>query len=318
MRYYDLTLTPIGSTTPLRTFTSYPNGVYDPGALNIEFDMPVLPYGTPGGGQTLSIHGISLQDLTQAQQFAGMNITLKAGMKAGLPLVTPSQLGTIIAGNVFQSFGNWEGTDMTLDFVLNPAIYTSSNPGNFMLIWPKGERLQDALLHCLQVPYPDMDISINISPDLVNNYDINHPCTTLEQLAQFIGDMTEQQFNGNRVEITIQAGKIIAYDATYAPNPVQLVFTDFVGQPTWIEPAVIQVKTVMRADLQVGSRITMPKGFQNLPGFVSTTAASTPSSLKYKSTFDTNFIVSELRQLGNFRSNDASDWVTIFNCIPYG
>ena len=298
-----------------KQWTSYPGGNYDPGALNVEFDMPVLPYGTPSGGQTLTIEGISLQDLTQAQKFAGMNLTMKAGMKAGFPLVTPSQAGTIISGLVFQSFGNWEGTVMTLDLVLYPSIYTPTNQGNLMLIWPQGEKLSDALTHCLQVAYPDLPISMNISSDLVQNHDEHHASTTLEDLATFVGDYTEQNFNG-RVEITIQAGKIIVFDKTYTPAPIQLNFNDLIGQPTWIDANTIQIKTVMRADLQIGSVITMPKGLQNAPGFITTTSASLSSQIKYKSTFQNNFVVIELRQIGNFRASDAASWATVFNCVP--
>lgn len=315
MRYYDLSLTPAGSTTPIRQWQSHPNGVRDPGALNIMFDMPVLPYGTPAGGQSITVEGISLQDLSQAQQFAGMTLSLKAGMKApGLPLINPNQAGTILTGLVFQSFGNWEGTEMTLDFVLYPSIYTPDTPGNLTLIWPQGERLSDALLHCLQVAYPNLPITINISPDLVQDHDEHHASTTLEDLAMFVGDYTEKQFN-NRVEISIQRGGVVVYDPTYQPSAIQLNFTDFVGQPTWIEPNTIQIKTVMRADIGLGDIIKMPEGLQNAPGIITTTGAALPSSIKYKSTFQNDFTVIEARQIGNFRSSNSGDWCTVFNCV---
>ena len=316
MRYYEITITPKGSTTPIRTWSSYPGGVYDPGALDIEFDMPVTFYGAPSGGQPITIHGIALADLTQSQQFAGMNMIVRAGMKAGLPLVTPSQAGTIIAGDIFQSFGNWQGTDMTLDFVLNPAVYTNDVEGNFTLIWPKGERLSDALTHCLQVALPNMQISMNISPNLVLSDDGHHYCGTLDQMAQYISDLTEMKFK-NTVNISIQGGKLVIFDNTHTPNPIQLNFNDLIGQPTWIEPQVMQIKTVMRADLQMGSRITMPTGFQNAPGFVATNPASAPSSLKYKSTFSGNFTIKDIRHIGSYRSSDASNWCTIFNCVTF-
>lgn len=315
MRYYDLSITPQGSSTPIRQWTSHPNGIFDPGALNILFDMPILSYGTPAGGQTLTIEGISLQDLSQAQQFAGMTMTLKAGMQGpGLPLINPSQAGTIASGYIFQSFGNWIGTDMTLDLVLYPSIYTATNPGNLTLIWPQGERLSDALLHCLQVAYPNTPIKITISPDLINDHDEHHASTTLENLASFLGDYTELKFN-NRVQITFQKGGIFAYDATYVPAPKQLNFTDFVGQPTWIQPNTLQVKTVMRADLGLGDIVKMPEGLQNAPGVITATGASLPSSIKYQSAFKGSFTIIEARQIGDFRSSDSGNWCSIFNCV---
>lgn len=278
MRYYDLIVTRPGDTKPFRQWTSHPSGVFDPGALEIEFDMLVLPYATPSGGQTLSIHGVSLEDLTQAQQFAGLNVELKAGFQKGLPLANPAQSGTILSASIFQSFGNWEGTDMTLDFVLYPSLYTPTNPGNIILNWKTGTSLSTAIQQTLSVAYPNLPQSITISENVVSNADLPGMYSTLEEFSQFIGEYTEKNYQ-NRVHISIQAGKLVVYDGTYKPAPVQLNFNDFVGQPTWIEPNVIQLKTAMRADLQLGSIIRMPTGLQNAPGLVTTTGASLPSSL---------------------------------------
>ena len=314
MRYYELSLTPQGATKPSRVWTSHPNNIIDPGALQIEYDVLVGPYGTPTGASTITLRGIALQDLTQPQQFAGMSLELKSGMRAGLPLVNPAQAGTILKGQVFQAFGNWEGVNQTLDFVVLPGTYTLDNPGNFVLNWRAGTSLPDALLQTLDVAYPDAPITMNISSDLVQNHDEIGVYDTLDQLAQVVGDITDGVFD-NRVTIGIQAGKIVVYDTNYAPGPIQLVFTDFVGQPTWINVNTIQLKLVVRADLQMGAIVRMPEGLQNLPGFVTTTQTAYPSSIKYQTTFQNNFIVQELRQIGNFRAPDASQWVTIVNCV---
>lgn len=313
-RYYELTVTPQGSTVPIRTWTSHPAGIYDPAALLIEYDALVGPYGTPTGASTITLHGIALQDLTQPQQFAGMNIELKAGMRAGLPLVNPSQAGTILKGQIFQCFGNWEGVDQTLDFVVIASGYTIDNPGNFVLNWRAGTQLSTALQQTFAITYPGMQVVMNINSDLVQNYDEIHVCGTLDQLAQVVGDITEGVFD-SRVTIGIQGGKIVVYDSSYVPAPIQLVFTDFVGQPTWIAVNTIQLKMVARADLQMGGMVRMPKGLQNTPGLVTTTQNAYPSTVKYQTAFQNNFIVHELRQIGNFRSPDAAQWVTIANCL---
>lgn len=313
-RYYELTVTPQGASTPVRTWSSHPNGIYNPAAAQIEYDALVGPYGTPTGASTVTVYGIPLQDLTQAQQFAGMTLSLKAGMKAGLPLVNPSQAGTILSGLVFQSFGNWQGVDQTLDFVVIPGSYTSDTPGNIVLNWKAGTQLSAALQQTFSVAYPSLQVSMNISGDLVQSHDEIHVCGTLDELAQLVGDITEGIFD-DRVQINIQAGKIIVYDGSYAPSPVQLAFTDLIGQPTWIGINMIQFKVVARADLQVGGIIAMPQGLQNQPGLVTTTQAAYPSTIKYQTTFQNNFIVQELRQIGNFRSSDAGQWVTIINAV---
>ncbi|MDR6421270.1 hypothetical protein J2801_003558 [Paraburkholderia phenoliruptrix] len=309
-----MTVTPQGSKTPFRTYTSHPNNIYDPAALNIEYDALIGPYGTPSGASTVTVYGIPLQDLTQAQQFAGMTLELKAGMRAGLPLVNPAQAGTILQGSIFQSFGNWEGVDQTLDFVVIPGTYTIDNPGNILLDWTAGMSLADALRQTFSVAYPGFNVAINISDDLVQNHDEPHICGTLDQLAQVVGDITEGVFD-NRVTIGIQAGQIIVYDKTYKTGPVQLNFNDFVGQPTWIGSNVIQIKMVSRADLELGQTVRMPDGLQNAPGYIKTSASAYPSSIKYQTTFKNDFIVNRVRQIGNFRSPDAAQWSTIVDCI---
>jgi|ERR1700744_289717 len=319
MRYYDISITKEGVSKPIRQWTSHPNGVFDPGALNVEFDVPVTTYGTPTGGQTVTIEGVALSDLLQAQQFAGMNLLLKGGMQAGLPLANPKQSGVITAANIFQSFGNWEGTEMTLDMVLYPAQYTLDQPGNIVLNWTAGTQLSAALKQALSTAYPDMPLQINISNRIVQNHDEIHRCSTLEQLAQVILGITQNNFLGSDyagVQISIQGGQIIVADSTWTPNTVQLAFIDFVGQPTWIDVNIMQLKLVMRADLQLGSIIKMPQGLQDAPGIVLTSSASLPSNLKYKSSFQGNFSVVELRQIGNFRATDGASWVTVANCTP--
>ncbi|PRH37847.1 hypothetical protein C6V07_01690 [Burkholderia gladioli] len=243
---------------------------------------------------------------------------MKGGMKAGLPLANPKQAGLIVAGQIFQSFGNWEGTEMTLDFVLNPAVYTLDQPGNIVLNWTAGTTLAQALQQTLSVAYPSVPVSINISNELVQSHDEPHRCSTLEELAQLLQEITRGNFFGSGysgVQMSIQGGQITVSDDTYEPNTIQLAFTDFVGQPTWIETNTMQVKLVMRADIQLGTILKMPQGLQNSPGIVLTSSSSMPSNQKYKSTFQGDFVVKEVRHIGNFRAADGASWVTVVNCL---
>lgn len=329
-RYYDIALTPAGAGQPIRRWSSHPNGNFNPAALDVDFDMPIAGYDTPTGAMAITIHGVAREDISQAYQFAGMEILVKGGMQRGLPLANPFQSGTLLRGQVFQAFGNWEGTDMRLDLIVYPSRHTNDDPGNFILFWNAGQTLAEALQGTLSTVYRDMPISINIGNNLVFDYPEAHYCATLEELAALVTDITGDIFK-QKVKITIQAGKIFIYDTTYKPNPIQLNFTDLVGQPTWLQQGVMQMKTVMRADLQVGSIITMPtvhyqgkdQIFPNAPGFTTTyaSAALSPnggglsSTDKNSPTFTNNFQISELRHLGSFRSPSGEDWVTVFNCL---
>lgn len=330
MRFYELNLYAPGSTTPARTWTSFPGGKFDPAALNIEFDLAILPYATPAGAQTITIEGVSIADLMQSAQFGprivngvwqqGMTLELKGGMGKGLPLASPEQKGTLLKGVIWQSFGNWEGTEMTLDFIVNPGGFDSDHPGNFVLYWQKGQQLSSALQQCLSVAYPGAPLSINISQLLVQSHDEMHLCGTPEELAQLIQALTNGKFVGTQypgVTIMMQGGSISVFDTSWQPPVVQINFSDLIGQPTWIDVNTMQVKLVMRGDLQVGTIIKMPAGLSGTAGQVVTAGNSLPSGMNYQTTFSGKFQVIEERHVGNFRSPDGASWATIVNCMPY-
>jgi hypothetical protein len=145
---------------------------------------------------------------------------------------------------------------------------------------------------------------------------VNHSVTTLTEMAQFIKSITNQM-----VSISANnAGTIVCYDGTN-PNgnaAIQLLFNDLIGQPKWVNVNTMQFTSFMRADMQIGSLVTMPKGLPNAPSSVTTAGASLPSSLKYQSAFQypSQFTITGVRHIGNFRDPDGSSWATVFEAIP--
>ena len=76
------------------------------------------------------------------------------------------------------------------------------------------------------------------------------------------------------------------------------------------------VKLVARADIAIGDKVFLPSGYlTNAAGAVTTTAASYPTTLRYKSTFTQGFTAIKCRQIGNFRSSNGGEWATIINCV---
>src|SRR5688572_13631719 len=127
MRYYDIEIhgqssvgVAVGSTNAASKFryTSHPGGTRsppDPGALQVELDVLRLPYGQAAAQSWVKIWGIPLETVTQGNNLNFKNIMIKGGMGKGLPLANPKQAGPLVAGQIIQAFGNWVGTDMTLD-----------------------------------------------------------------------------------------------------------------------------------------------------------------------------------------------------------
>lgn len=318
-RYYEITLSPTptslaasgGTSQQGRIWTSYPNGKNDPGALNVQLDLLASTFAKPLGGSTISIDGVALADLLQAQQFAGMNITVKGGMQSGLPLANPAQKGVLLVGQIYQSFGNWVGTDQNLNFVIVPATYTYQNPGNFIVNWQPGQTLADALAVTLAAAYPGYSRIMNIRSYVTNAPRVTH-YHTLSQLARWVKSITTTP-NSTGVDISLlNSGRILVADGSVKTTAVQLDFTDLVGQPKWFDPETMQFTTVMRADIQVGSSVLMPVVLQNAPGIVQTAAAALPSNLKYNISFRGKFVIMAVRHVGNFRDPDGAQWVTVF------
>lgn len=85
MRYYEINI--FDGDTLIRQYSSLKNGVYNPGALMVEFDIMRFGESTPAGETHLTVWGIGPKEMQQARQdLYGKRIQIFAGMSKGLPL----------------------------------------------------------------------------------------------------------------------------------------------------------------------------------------------------------------------------------------
>jgi len=321
-------IAPPGFSTGLlggATYTSFVNGQTLPAAWNVELDVPVIDAATPQGFALARVWGVSLAEIQQSNDLTGKNIAIYGGMQKGLPLANPAQAGLLVSGNIFQCFGNWVNTDMTLDFVIAPGPAVGSNSGgvgtlakprNFTLNWQGGQPLGPALQQCLQTAFPGYTVNVNVSANIVtpSGDTPSGYYSTLEQLAQVVRGMSRslvKTANYAGVSIVVSGTTISVFDGTQTSgNPVAISFQDLIGQPTWIESPNIQFKAVMRADLSVGQKITLPQTL------ITNTAQATSSLVNQKATFQGGFSVVSLRHVGNYRQPLADAWVTVIEGAP--
>jgi hypothetical protein len=326
--------TPVGYTsarnTAVSNVASTPNTgspIYkpDPGALNIIFDAMVATQGTDAsaywgsstGGSTVTIEGLPPTLLTQAYSLSGMQIVLKGGMGAGLPLANPKQAGVLLSGTINQAFGNWRGTELSLDLIVTGGPVAT---GNFSFNWPAGTYLGTAIQSVLAQNFPGVKIVVNVEPDAITTTVQAGHYGTLREFAGFIRGLTEGQIISDYypgITIHWNKGVLWVFDGSAPPTNTQLVFTDLVGQPTWIANNQCVVPLVMRGDLQTGQTITFPPDIQSLPGFATTTSASTFGMAKMQSSFQGQWVIVAMRHTGNFRSPRAdTDWTTTLIVSP--
>lgn len=340
MRYYDIQIfTPAdkkGNPAKLfRRYSSLKNGVFNPGNLMIEFDIQRFGEATPKGESCITIWGISPQDMQQARQdMFGMKIKMWVGMSKGLPLAKPAQQGLILEGTIWQVLGNWQGTELRVDLIVTASAVSDVIPAplapiNLTLPWNKGVKLSVALTQCFQNMGGEYRFSISISDRLINNFDSSMFCGSLTELATKLKNLSkniikENDYSG--VEISVVNGREIrVFDNDFAnhqdksskksayyrsKNPTQIVFTDLVGQPTWVQYGTITIPCVMRSDIQVGDYIRMPEKLRPM------VQASSYSQFRDDSAFTGDFLVSSVRLLGNSRQPDANSWVTVLEAHP--
>ena len=312
-RYYQIVISQAAGDEAVKTYTSFTNGQTDPNALQIEIDAPVAASANPMGdvGALVRIWGIPLTDIAQASNLNGMAVQVFAGMQKGLPLANPAQSGLIVQGFIFQAFGNWIGTSMTLDLQILPGTGSAASPKNIVLNWKKGQQLADAIKSTLSTAFPGYALNINISPNLVLAADEPSYHETVPQLAQYIKEASKNIVGGvyPGVDILFKQKSILVYDGTSKGNPKQIAFTDLIGQATWLAPGLIQVTCVMRADIGVGDYVKLP------PGQVTINQASL-SQFRQGSVFQGTFSVSAVRHIGNYRQAAAEAWVTTLECNP--
>lgn len=344
MRYYKIAITDPDSGAIIQppgfagvlpgdaSYTSYINGQTIGAAWDIELDIPVIDAATSQGFSLLRIWGVSLAEISQANDLGpnpatgrpGKNIAIYGGMQKGLPLANPAQSGLLVSGNIFQCFGNWIGTDQTLDFVIAPGQASSGKAGpgtvgtprNFTLNWQGGQPLGPALKSALQVAFPGYTVNVNVS-DMIVRPDGDTPSgfySSLEQLAQATRAMSRSIIKTAGyagIVITVNGTTVTASDGTGAADPtIQIAYQDLIGQPTWIESPNIQLKTVMRADLSVLRKIMLP------PTLITNTAAANSGLVNQRANFQGGFSVVSLRHVGRYRTPRADGWVTVIEATP--
>ena len=319
MRYYKIE---IGTDKPT-VFDSFPNGMNNPAAMQVYFDIPTIGFGTPIGGALIRIWGIPLSYISSAMNFNNKTIKVTGGMQKGLPLANPKQIGILVQGYIYQAFANWQGNEQSLDLIAyfgDPPADPNKPQKNISISWPKSQPLADTVKSILQTAMgTGWTIDVQISDSLVFSENLPFAYTNLTQFGQMLlqfskSIITDSTYLGVQI-VPNGTKKLLVFDGTVQSSnqPTAIDFNDLIGQPTWIEKPYINFKTVLRGDLNVNTPITLPKGLATI---ALTTASAQNSILNLPSNFSGNFNISDLRHIGDFRNPDASSWVTVVNAYP--
>jgi len=299
------------------TWTSHDQyGVLNPGALNVELDIPTFDLATFTFGSQIRIWGVGLEALSQASNLSGLSIELNAGM---LPPYNLNQTphGQIIAGQIFQAYGNWEGVNQHIDLVLSSQYIVPNKYADISFSYKANTPLIDAITKSLQGAFGKNIPIVNTSNPPPYGRDIPAHYEDLTTFAQDILSITKT-LNYSGVQLAMNGNTIYLFDDNSKQTFINLNFPDIIGQPTWIDPVSVQFATVMRSDIVIGSGIKFPPGI--FPPYALTTpAAAIPQSPAVsKISFQGNFSVIEVHHYGNFRQADATSWRTEYKAVTPG
>lgn len=328
-RYYRIEVTPGSngvstSTVAKSVWTNRINGRASLGAQQVELDVWEYALDTPIGAGAVTIWGPSRDQISQASDYNGASISVYAGMQNGLPLasaaVANGQQGLILTGQVFQAFGNWQGINQTLNFVVTPyAGATQTEPANITASWAQGVPMATMIQTVLQQAFPGKSVTINISPALILSQTDGFVYQTMQQFSGYVRDVSKQIINDPAypgVSIVPRDGGFVVFDSTMgdvSTKTTTIRVQDMIGAVTWLNANEIQFNTVMRADLKVGSIIEFQKiNGQSLAGLTAITNTQSQSNARARNTFDGTWTVKVCRHIGNSRAPDAQSWISTF------
>jgi hypothetical protein len=139
LRYYSIKIDgapaafkPVpGATQSGAQWDTWINGGNDPGAQQVEFSIELTRVDLPSANSTLTVHGVSFDQIKQTSSLINKLITIYGGMKPGLPLATAQDKhsGMLVTGKISQCWGNWIGTDMSIGMVIAPSGIESGGGG---------------------------------------------------------------------------------------------------------------------------------------------------------------------------------------------
>ena len=313
------------------TFNTHPNGVHsapDPGALHTIMDVPVTTFDQPNGTAYVEVRGIDIATISQASNLQGYAIKIYGGMGTGYPLAKPGQSGLLLTGVVYQAYGNWVGTEMSLNLLVQPfnAPVTTDDPPRFVWHWSKGQDIKDAITKCVTSAMSGYTCEFNLSSTLTGTHDDVGYYSDFSSLAEVILNASlsvNKTYGYNGIQFFVVGKKFYFFDNSTNATAKKIEYPDLIGQPTWLGPVSyprIMLQTVMRADLAINDVITMPlfnqSGSSTLAGYGTIAPSSTDiQTPKDRSLFQGNFQITSLRHIGDSRNPDGAAWVTVIEAV---
>src|SRR5215831_9103925 len=136
MRYYSVAIAGAPASFPVRydggaQWGTEVNGRHDPGAQQVEFQIEELRPDLPNSESTLTVQGVTFQQIKDTGFLIGKPIAVFGGMRPGLPIATAQapKAGLLMQAQIIRAWGNWIGTEMSIGMTFAPAGASQGQQG---------------------------------------------------------------------------------------------------------------------------------------------------------------------------------------------
>jgi hypothetical protein len=207
-----------------------------------------------------------------------------------------------IGGNIMSLFGGSGGL---------------VNPLNLIHNLQPNMPLSSAIQETLSRAFPGVPLNINISSMLKLGYQDAGAYQNFPQFASYIKDLSHS-IMGTKDYIGVHmtannTGGIDVWDGTFGNAPQQVTVFELIGQPTWVETALVQFTTVMRGDIKPSDIVYLPK---NIPYNIGSDNSALQKGVPQRTelSFTGAFKVFKVTHNGDFRNPDGMQWSTTYEC----
>lgn len=295
--------------------------------LQLEFDVNYTASDLIDPATIVKLYGVPITILRQAVQLVGGNVQIFAGFEAGLPLANPQQQGEILNGRIVNAWSDWVGANQCLNVAINPTVRpaTESEVFSITVDAEAGERLGDVIRRTLVDAYPEKQIQVNVSNDLVLNEAWKGVYWRVSQFANMIRSQSVNLLGANvnyaGISVVVQGERILVFDnsdvASSAAGSAKAIQPyELLGQPSWIGFNKIAFKCPLRADIQCGDMISLPAQITSGAGGILLQSTAFTYPPRTTTTFSGEFIVIGIRHVGRFLDKNGTDgWTTIYTVI---
>lgn len=269
-----------------------------------------------GGGSTVSTSGTRTQSFIY-NRVGPRSIDLKAPRisTAAAPVANPSPI--TVGGILASPMPTFGAATAEIGGVINSLF--GGGGGGLSLIKPvnlihnmqPGQTLASAMQETLSRAFPQAKTVVQISPNIKLGYQDSGVYQSVDQYSQYVHKLSQSVLGTDGylgVQISSKDNTIHVWDGTSPVSDCNVDALDLIGQPTWVDWFTVSVKTVMRADLDVGGVIYLP------PTLYTLTAAGAPmagmSIQRTNDSFSGPFIIKRIVHIGDFRSPDSANWST--------